>query len=383
MFSCQWISSTRPSSPVKRVVEIENRRSPPSFRAYDVRSFIGHRGHGVTSSGREAAARRAARSGCTDAAPSRCACATQSAPVSPPPITTTCLPAALRPPVAVAGDRSRAVVQVLHREVDAVELAARDGQVARHARPDRRARPRRSALAQLCDLDVAADVDAESKLDALRDELLDAPFDEPLLDLELGHAEANEAAGRLVTLVDDDCLAGARELLRAGEARRAWIRRRATLRPVRRAAPAAAAIHPSSQPRSTIATLDLLDRDGVPFVDLEHASRLAGRGAEPAGELGEVVRPVQLLDRLLPTVAVDEVVPVGDEVAERTAVVAERDAAFHAAGRLLTQLDERQRADELAEVADALRGGRSGASPRPDLMKAPILPITRPPRFRS
>ena len=35
--------------------------------------------------------------------------------------------------------------------------------------------------------------------------------------------------------------------------------------------------------------------------------------------------------------------------------MAERNAALHAAGRLLAQLDERQRADELAEVADALR----------------------------
>ena len=34
--------------------------------------------------------------------------------------------------------------------------------------------------------------------------------------------------------------------------------------------------------------------------------------------------------------------------------MAERDAALHAAGRLLAQLDDRQRADELAVVADAL-----------------------------
>ena len=40
----------------------------------------------------------------------------------------------------------------------------------------------------------------------------------------------------------------------------------------------------------------------------------------------------------LPPIAVDEVVPVGDQVAERTALVAERDAAVHAARALLAQL---------------------------------------------
>src|SRR5262245_1010330 len=103
--------------------------------------------------------------------------------------------------------------------------------------------------------------------------------------------------------------------------------------------------------------LHLLDRDGVAFLDLEHARRLARRRAEAAGELGEVVRAVQLRDRVAPAVAVDEVVPVRNEVPERTAAVAERDPALHAPRRLLLQLDERQRPDELAMVADALARG--------------------------
>ena len=101
--------------------------------------------------------------------------------------------------------------------------------------------------------------------------------------------------------------------------------------------------------------LDLLDGDRV-VADPQHACGLAGRRAQPPGEVGEVVRPVELLDRLAPAVAVDEVVPVRDQVAERAAAVAERDAALHAARRLLLQLDEREHADELAMVADALAG---------------------------
>src|SRR5437660_177446 len=75
--------------------------------------------------------------------------------------------------------------------------------------------------------------------------------------------------------------------------------------------------------------LDRLDRDRV-VVDLEHARALARRGAQPARPLGEVVRRVQAVDRLAPVVLVHEVVPVGDDVAERTTLVAERDAAVHA-----------------------------------------------------
>jgi hypothetical protein len=66
---------------------------------------------------------------------------------------------------------------------------------------------------------------------------------------------------------------------------------------------------------------------------------------------------VQLGDRLAPAVAVHEIVPVGDEIPERAAVVAERHAALHAAGSLLAQLEERERAHELEVVADALGRG--------------------------
>ena len=62
----------------------------------------------------------------TEAAPWRWAVPTQSAPVSPPPMTTTCLPS------AVIGGRHEVALlhlvgqrQVLHRLVDAVQLAAR------------------------------------------------------------------------------------------------------------------------------------------------------------------------------------------------------------------------------------------------------------------
>ena len=60
-----------------------------------------------------------------------------------------------------------------------------------------------------------------------------------------------------------------------------------------------------------------------------------GAGHTRPGDLGEVVRLVRgarAASSMLP--AVDEVVPLGDEVPERAALVAERDAAVHAARRL-------------------------------------------------
>src|SRR6478752_1268031 len=247
--------------------------------------------------------------------------------------------------------------QVLHREVDAGELSPGHEQVARDARAG--GHDDRVVLgAELGDVDVDADFDTEPELDALGGELSDAALDELLLDLELRHAEAHKATGRLVALVDRHPLACARELLGARKAGRPGADHRDA--PPRRRG-GGQRHDPALGPGPVDdRELDLLDRDRVAFVDLQHARRLAGCGAQPPRELGEVVRAVQLLARLGPAVAVDEVVPVRDQVADRAAVVTERHAALHAAGSLRAQVCERQRADELADVADALAGGAAG-----------------------
>jgi hypothetical protein len=75
--------------------------------------------------------------------------------------------------------------------------------------------------------------------------------------------------------------------------------------------------------------LDLLDRHGF-IVDGENAGRFARGGTQATGELGKVVGGMQLLHGGLPVVARDEVVPLGDAIAQRASVVAEGDAAIHA-----------------------------------------------------
>ena len=104
------------------------------------------------------------------------------------------------------------------------------------------------------------------------------------------------------------------------------------------------------------AQLDLLDRHRV-LVDVEHARLLARRRADAAGEFREVVGRVQELDGLFPTVAVDQVVPLGNDVAQRATFVAEGDAAVHAAGGLLLELLLREMIVDLAPVLEALLHG--------------------------
>jgi hypothetical protein len=99
--------------------------------------------------------------------------------------------------------------------------------------------------------------------------------------------------------------------------------------------------------------LDLLDRHRV-VVDVEHAGRLARRRADQPGELREVVGRVQVAQRLAPAVVVDEVVPVGDLVPERAALLAERHAAIHAATALLAQDAVVGQREVLPVVAHAL-----------------------------
>src|SRR3954470_24881189 len=67
--------------------------------------------------------------------------------------------------------------------------------------------------AQLLGGHVAADVDAAADLDALAAQLVQPPLDEPLLDLEVRHAEADQGARGLVALKEHAAVPGGAQLL--------------------------------------------------------------------------------------------------------------------------------------------------------------------------
>ncbi len=188
--------------------------------------------------------------------------------------------------------------------------------------------------------------------DALVAHLLDAALDDPLLELEVGNAVHQEPADPIGALEDLDRVPGAVQLSGRGEAGRSGADHGDALA-------GALGGHDRHDPALFERVvddllLDLLDRDRV-VVDAEHAGFLARRRADPSGELGEVVGRVQPVDRVLPAAAVHEVVPVGDDVPERAALVTEGNAAIHAARALLLQLVLGELALELVPVLQTLR----------------------------
>src|SRR5690606_26618831 len=179
-----------------------------------------------------------------------------------------------------------------------------------------------------------ADLDTGPESGALRRHLLDARVDEALLHLDGGDAVAKQPTDAVLAPVRDAAVTCARELVCRGEAGGPRARGRDGLarQPLRWLR-----LHPSVGERVVgDRLLDALDRDRR-LVDAEHARALAWCGAQPAGELREVVRGVQPVAGCTALISPGQVVPLRDEIAQRAAGVAEGHAAVHAPAGLTAQ----------------------------------------------
>ena len=252
--------------------------------------------------------------------------------------------------------------QVLHRLVDAGQLAAGHRQVApggcaarQHERVVRRE--------QHLDVDEIADGCVRAELGALRFHLLDAAIEVALLHLELGNAVAQQATDAVRTLEHDDLVPGPGELLSRCQTRGPGADDDHALAGHHRRRLRA---HPAFGPGAVDDLhLDLLDGDRV-AIDTDHARRLTGCRAQAAGELGKVVGGMQAVDGVAPVPAVDEVVPVRNQVAQRAAVVAEGNATVHATTCLQLQQLAGERFVDLLPVLEAqLHRPPLGRDPRP------------------
>ncbi len=105
---------------------------------------------------------------------------------------------------------------------------------------------------------------------------------------------------------------------------------------------------------------DVLDRDRRAR-DAEHAGAFARSRTHASREFRKVVRLMQPVERIAPPAAIDEVVPLGDQVPHRAARrhvgdqiarVAERNSAIHAPRPLRAQLALGQMLVELVPIDD-------------------------------
>ena len=183
---------------------------------------------------------------------------------------------------------------------------------------------------------------------------IDAALDDALVELHVRNAVHQQAADAVGPLVDGDGVAGLVELRRGGEAGGAAADDRDALA-------GAAGRRLRRDPTFGKAAvddrvLDVLDRDRR-IGDAQHARAFARGRAGAAGELGEVVRLVQPIERVFPAALIDEVVPLGNEVVDRAAgfALAERHAAVHAASALRAQLHVGRRGEDFQEILHPLQ----------------------------
>ena len=109
---------------------------------------------------------------------------------------------------------------------------------------------------------------------------------------------------------------------------------------------------PSSKARSMIETSTCLMVTASELMPRTHAVSHGAGQSRPVNS-GKLFVACSRSAAARPVVAPGQVVPLGDQVAERAAVVAERDAAVHAAARLPVQLVGVLRLVDLVPVHDA------------------------------
>ena len=252
----------------------------------------------------------------------------------------------------IAGHATVLLGQEVHGEVDALQLAVLHLEVAGllgAASHDQHV----VIIQQALDRDIHAHFEIGAENDPFGLHLAHPTVDQVLLHLEVRDAVAHQAADPVALLEHGRRVAGAGQLLRAGQARRAGAD---DSDPLARAARRGLRRDPAFFP-ALVDDLAFDRLDGHRRVDdVQGAGGLAGRGADTAGELREVVGRLQVLERRQPLLAIDEVVEVRDLVVHRTAVVTVGNPTVHAAGGLLGQLRLRQRAHELVPGLQARLG---------------------------
>ena len=171
------------------------------------------------------------------------------------------------------------------------------------------------------------------KLHAFGFHLFEAPVQDVLFHLELGNSVTEQSSDSVGLLVNRDPVPGAIQLLRGRETCRPgaddcyflsctefWRLRTNE------------SLFPSALDN---AFFNLLDRDSG-LIDSKYACGLARRRANASGKFRKIVCRVKLPKRLFPAPAINQVIPIWNEIVDRTSGVTEGYAAIHAARALRT-----------------------------------------------
>ena len=256
--------------------------------------------------------------------------------------------------------------QELHGIVDAVQFTSVRLEIARVLGPVGH-HQHVIVVQQALHRDVDADLEVAAEDHTLALHLPDPPVDEVLFHLEVGNAVTQQAARTIRLFEHGGDMTGAGQLLRARQSRRAGAH---DGNPLARASRRGLRGNPALVP-STVDDLafDRLDRHRI-VLDVQSTRRLAGGGADAAGEFREIVGGLQVIQRLAPLVAINQGVEIRDLVVHRAALVTERNPAIHAARGLLLQLGLRQRLDEFFPGLQAFGHGVVPAVMALDLQEA-------------
>jgi hypothetical protein len=246
--------------------------------------------------------------------------------------------------------------QEIHGEVDAVEMAARDRQVAGSGGPacqyDGVEFPEEVTCA-----DVSADFGVAFEYDAGFFHQFYPPCHYPFFQLEIGNPIAEQTTGFIISFEDGDGVTGGVELIGGGESGGAGADDGHFF----------AGTHGrmiglnESFIEGNLNNMFLYFFDGYGWlVDTQYTTALARGRADAPGEFGEIIGGAKDLIGLLPLLAVYMVVELGNDITEGAAVMAEGDTAIHAPGRLVVELFGRIRVNEFVVIALSLLDGAFG-----------------------
>ena len=228
----------------------------------------------------------------------------QSEPVSPPPMTTTCLPPARIGALASCGSPlTRRFCCGRNSMAKWMPSSSRPGIGRSRAFSAPPASTTRiEVLEQILGRQIDADMGAVMERDAFHIHLRHAAIDVMLLHLEVGNAVAKQAAGLGVFLEHVHVVAGARELLRAGHAGGTRADDRDFLSGLDRGR---LGLDPALLEGAVgDRAFDRLDGHRI-VVDVERAGGLARRRTDAAGDLREIIGGVQVARGFLPVAAID------------------------------------------------------------------------------